>query len=294
MAVTCSKCGEELMGAVNRCWRCGTEFVSRPGQSNVPPVRTAPLPMTAVRMNEQAAPEDSSGGAAQAADNEAAADASSGPAAAESGGFDPAAAQARDSAAAAESSPEAAAAPQADVIAALSDAEPPGVSSAVAAAAGSSAGNDPGVRRGSPFTGATPVAGTSPDLAAAQAAAAARRAGVVTPVELPTYPRQAAATGAALASLVLGILSVGGALFLIFGSVFNPVGTLVTSLLGMAMGIWGVYSPRRGVAIVGLVLCCAALAIAGFYGVVDLYEVIYDENPFAPPLEDIDIPDDFE
>lgn len=43
MTVTCSQCGEELMGAVNRCWRCGTTF-NRPGaKSDLPPVRRAPV-----------------------------------------------------------------------------------------------------------------------------------------------------------------------------------------------------------------------------------------------------------
>ena len=31
MAVTCAHCGEQLMGSVNRCWRCGRDVQSRPG-----------------------------------------------------------------------------------------------------------------------------------------------------------------------------------------------------------------------------------------------------------------------
>ena len=34
MSVRCAKCGEELLGAVNRCWRCGEVVLSAP-----PPVR---------------------------------------------------------------------------------------------------------------------------------------------------------------------------------------------------------------------------------------------------------------
>ena len=42
MAVTCSKCGEELLGAVNRCWRCGAKFMPHHGDTGVPPVRQSP------------------------------------------------------------------------------------------------------------------------------------------------------------------------------------------------------------------------------------------------------------
>ncbi|MBA2117253.1 hypothetical protein [Bremerella alba] len=58
MSVVCSKCGEELIGAVNRCWKCGTPFIrsetvrtpalTGPGlpqttQLQVPPIRRAPV-----------------------------------------------------------------------------------------------------------------------------------------------------------------------------------------------------------------------------------------------------------
>ena len=44
MQVCCGKCGAELLGAVNRCWRCGTAVLSRPGDTRIPPVRRPPLP----------------------------------------------------------------------------------------------------------------------------------------------------------------------------------------------------------------------------------------------------------
>lgn len=43
MPVQCAKCGEELMGSVNRCWRCGQEFVARSGDTGVPPIRRRPV-----------------------------------------------------------------------------------------------------------------------------------------------------------------------------------------------------------------------------------------------------------
>ena len=41
--VTCSECGAELIGAVNRCWKCGQEVLTRAGDSSLPPVRRGPL-----------------------------------------------------------------------------------------------------------------------------------------------------------------------------------------------------------------------------------------------------------
>lgn len=58
MSVICSNCGEELMGAVNRCWKCGTPFIrsetvrtssrdtsgsTQTVQLQVPPIRRAPV-----------------------------------------------------------------------------------------------------------------------------------------------------------------------------------------------------------------------------------------------------------
>ncbi len=42
MAVICGHCGEELLGAVNRCWRCGHSFSAIPDQGGLPPVRRPP------------------------------------------------------------------------------------------------------------------------------------------------------------------------------------------------------------------------------------------------------------
>jgi hypothetical protein len=48
MAVQCTHCGEELLGAVNRCWRCGQGFIPQAGANLAPPVRqisqTEPFP----------------------------------------------------------------------------------------------------------------------------------------------------------------------------------------------------------------------------------------------------------
>jgi hypothetical protein len=47
MAVRCSKCGEELLGPVNRCWKCGQTFATLPDSGGLPPVRREPSPVTA-------------------------------------------------------------------------------------------------------------------------------------------------------------------------------------------------------------------------------------------------------
>ncbi len=43
MAVRCSKCGEELLGPVNRCWKCGQQFTAQAEAGGLPPVRYAPV-----------------------------------------------------------------------------------------------------------------------------------------------------------------------------------------------------------------------------------------------------------
>ena len=47
MNAQCAQCGEELLGAVNRCWRCGTDFVSPVDSAELPPVRRPPLAASA-------------------------------------------------------------------------------------------------------------------------------------------------------------------------------------------------------------------------------------------------------
>lgn len=58
MAVHCARCGEELMGAVNRCWKCGHTVASHSGPLDLPPIRRAPVqlrpsePLEAVILDE--------------------------------------------------------------------------------------------------------------------------------------------------------------------------------------------------------------------------------------------------
>ncbi len=119
------------------------------------------------------------------------------------------------------------------------------------------------VRRGSPF------AGTGEGIAL-------RRA-------LRTqYPGGSAARGAAMASVVVGGIALAASFF--------TVGGILISVVGLCMGVWGLYSDRRAVAIAGTVLSCFALAIACFHGAVYLYIFIYGIDPFAPEIPEMEYP----
>jgi hypothetical protein len=43
MKAHCGYCGEEILGAVNRCWRCGHRFRRLPAADGQPPVRREPV-----------------------------------------------------------------------------------------------------------------------------------------------------------------------------------------------------------------------------------------------------------
>jgi hypothetical protein len=43
MKAHCGYCGEEMMGAVNRCWRCGHRFPATPAADGQPPIRRDPI-----------------------------------------------------------------------------------------------------------------------------------------------------------------------------------------------------------------------------------------------------------
>jgi hypothetical protein len=88
-------------------------------------------------------------------------------------------------------------------------------------------------------------------------------------------PGPAAARAAALVALLLGVLS--------FAVSFVSVGALFIALAGLPAGIWGLYSDRRGQAIVGMLLCCVALAISGFQAAALLYQFQYGMSPWETP-----------
>jgi hypothetical protein len=147
-AVKCSKCGEELLGAVNRCWRCGQAFVAPTENGVVPPEGNQPIEVDVVGQSTSPVAVDFAAGQRPA-----------------------------------------------------------------------------------------------PRLTTAELIDA-RRAGMM-------------AMGGTVTSLVLGVFSAILALFW-------PPAALV-AVLGLAMGLWGLSSPRRNLALVGMLLCCLAIGI-GAYG----------------------------
>ena len=170
MTVRCSQCGEELLGPVNRCWKCGQQFATPSELGGQPPLRGAPppapvaIPLVAVEM-------------------------------------------AASSTTAVPSAPEP-------------------------------------LRVGSPF------------LPPASPPAPSSRA-----LRHHPPPGNPVAGAGAVAAFFLGWFAIGLG-FLPLGAA--EAGPLVIALVGLGMGIWGLQSSRRGWALLGMLLCCAAIAFNGY------------------------------
>jgi len=101
-----------------------------------------------------------------------------------------------------------------------------------------------------------------------------------TPISQPRpshLRRLTAAQGGAVAALVLGLMSVVASFYTELAG--------VPAALGLGLGAWGLFSPRRGPAILGLLLCLLALAVASFTGAVALYKHAYGQAPWEAPAE---------
>jgi hypothetical protein len=215
MAVRCSKCGEELLGPVNRCWKCGQQFSAQAETGGLPPVRYAPvnLPSDVVQA------EFADGGVVTAA-----------------------------------------AAPSADA----SGITPAGASAASSGPIGKS------VRTGSPFV----------------------KGAVMQPVTTPTSPRKPLASGlsprvpgppghdplavaGAITAILMGIFALGIAWIANWVAISAAV---VIALIGFGMGIWGLYSKRRGWALFGILISCAAIGLATYTGSIVVYQSMQERQ----------------
>jgi hypothetical protein len=165
MTVRCSQCGEQLMGAVNRCWRCGQAFSTRD------------QPLDAVVLEDRT-----------------------------------------DGATLPEVTPPAATGPPTAV---------------------------PRQR---------PVPPTTAELIDA------RRTGQM-------------AIGGAVGSFVLGLFGIVVALFRFEGALI--------ALLGLVLGIWGLYSPRRNWSLVAMLLCCLAIGLGSYTGAKRLHIYIKSRQPLV-------------
>jgi hypothetical protein len=216
--VICSHCGEELMGSVNRCWRCGRTFVAEHNPENLPPIRRRPIPLDLVTKSwEELA-------AARMPARDAAGE--------EGNSGEPVVAEAI---------------------------EPASADSALRGANGHS----------------------HPAFASAGAAAPVSTTPYYAAPPTPIYPSNAGATGGAIASIVLGVMALASIKLL------TP-GALLISILGVGMGVWGLHSDRRTAAVLGLLLCCLAMTLSGFFSAVQLYELINGYSPFEGDLPPVD------
>jgi hypothetical protein len=221
MSVRCSKCGEELLGPVNRCWKCGQQFTAQAEAGGLPPVRYAPvnLPPDVVQA------EFADGGVVTAA------------------------------------------APGMEPTAASSAASTNVPTSATAASLGPIGKS---VRSGSPFV----------------------KGAVMQPVTTPAFPRKPLAPGlsprlpgppghdplavaGAITAILMGMFALGIAWIANWVAISAAA---VIALIGFGMGIWGLYSKRRGWALFGILISCAAIGLATFTGSILVHQSMQERQ----------------
>jgi len=119
------------------------------------------------------------------------------------------------------------------------------------------------VRRGSPFVAGALLLPPQQAPEFGKPAAARRK---------PTPYQSQASWGGAVAAIVLGIFGIVIAPFRFEGA--------IVGLLGLVMGIWGLYSQRRGWALFGLILCCLAIGVGMYTGAFWLFQAINNAKPW--------------
>jgi hypothetical protein len=219
MSVRCAHCGEELLGAVNRCWKCGQQFAARPTVDGQPPVRVeAPAALVA---------------------------------AGSAGPSEPLEARVLDEA-------EYRALAETTVLTAA-----PQLPSATGSA--------------EPMPAPPPSIFPPPPHPLAPPAAMPAFPPMYRPV--PQRPN-IAAIGGAYAALVLGVFSLAVAPF--------AWEAAIAAFIGLVIGIWGIYSPRRHWALVGMLLCALAMGLAAYTGTRELWLYLHRNAPISaePPAEE--------
>jgi hypothetical protein len=221
----CPHCGESLLGAANRCWKCGGRVQ--------PPVSNA-------RASQPSTTTSSASDVIVASVAEAA----------------------TDSLAQDQATPVLTLLTRQEIVLALAT-EPP--------------------RRGSPFAAIAPLSqhgaretvyGAGPyDAQSAQLSQA-----IASQYQAPlaaNYPQHTAAMGGVVASLILGILSLG----LLF---YSALAALI-AVAGAIAGIWGLKSERRNLAILGILLCCLAMTLGGYRVGFALYQQFFPATTVTLP-----------
>lgn len=254
--VHCGKCGVELLGAVNRCWKCGQPVVSRHDASTLPPVRRPPVsgPLDALPWSPLAA---------QIVDEAPTAEAAPPVPAAVGGVTAPSAATSAASPASANTAAVAAGAP--------ANAVSPSIASP---------------RRGSPFrTGTTLKRSVAPAPAASAATASAWNYGGH--VQEAARPPSVIARLAPLIALVLGAASLALGDF--------PEVALGFAVLGLGFAVVGLMSRQSAMAIVATVLCILSLLWSSYQTAVAVYVRRFGVSPWVNSDDDfvpVDLPDD--
>jgi hypothetical protein len=126
------------------------------------------------------------------------------------------------------------------------------------------------VPAGSPFGpgGPTTLPSATPRISSSRVASTAelieaRRAGLM-------------AMGGTVTSLVLGVFSA------ILAAFWPPAA--IVAVLGLIMGIWGLSSPRRNLALVGMLLCCLAIGFGTFGMARRIYIGILSSRPIEESI----------
>jgi hypothetical protein len=260
MPVHCAKCGEELLGAVNRCWRCGTALVPQSGPSGIPPVRRAPVeaPLDAAVIDDKAPVATDGPNADEANDGKAHVDAVSSGANAE-----PAVATKE----AESKQPREHNAPQR------------GTAQTTAPKVGATKADEPNATSPTKTDARVDPAHTAtPKPAPTTGTVTTGTPNSRSPASSVSYRGRTAALGGAIGAVALGALG-------IVSAVLFPIGGVLTAMLGLAMGIWGLFSQRRLLAFAGILLCCLALATGAILGGIQLYDAAIGHKPWEEAPE---------
>jgi len=251
----CSHCGEELLGAVNACWRCGRRAsANNPLQAEVLPESENEIEATSEETAEDevhaTAEQEETEDLTQSNEAETSVLAE-----------DPSDA---------ESKPDESIEPnnEAELVASHVD---PIADTNIDPEIDPALGTKP-IRAGSPFI--EPEIGHDPRLRQKQSLVA-------------EYPKHVAAAGGGVGSICMAAVTVVGS-FLVpyfFIGRLVPFAAVLTSGIGIALALWGLFSNQRKLAWIGLLLCMLLFIAASVLCTFDFYFSVFDRYPWDPKPE---------
>jgi hypothetical protein len=128
-------------------------------------------------------------------------------------------------------------------------------------------------RRGSPFAAIAEVSETKPfqpRYGEGPYSQPRRIAFQASPPLMPRYPRNAAAIGGIVASIMLGLTGMLLAAFAAMGWFTAIFGILVAGI-GLGLAVWGLNSDRRTLAMGSLLFCAVILMVNGYFAALEIY-----------------------